>query len=133
MAGNYKPHRWTSYPHYGQGQRNPLHRPTKSLFLLDRAGTGLLSGSPGKEAFFIDSWKFLTRNPHKLFPALEYVPASGGKIVTHNASLENGTASCRQGFLRPAHVDGEILAKFSRQDQGTSMIHQQALERIADR
>jgi hypothetical protein len=100
---------------------------------LDRAGTGLLSGSPGKEAFFIDSWKFLTRNPHKLFLALEYVPASGGKIVTHNAYLENGTVSCRQGFLRPAHVDGEILAKFSRQDQGTSVIHRQALERIAGR
>jgi hypothetical protein len=84
-------------------------------------------------AFFIDSWKFLTRNPEKLFLALEYVLASRGKIVIHNASLENGTVSCRRGFLQPAHVDGEILAKLSRQDQGTTSVHRQTLERIAGR
>ncbi len=84
-------------------------------------------------AFFIDSWKFLTRDPHKLFLALEYVLASGGKIVTHNAYLENGTVSCRRGFLRPAHMSEEVLAKLSRRDQGTTMVHRQALEGIAGR
>jgi hypothetical protein len=77
------------------------------------------------------SRRFLARNPHKLFLALEYVLASGGEFVTHNAYLENGTVSCRQSLLQPGHVDGEILDKFSPQEPGTTMGHRQALERIA--
>jgi hypothetical protein len=75
-----------------------------------------------KEAFFIDSWKFLTRNPHKLFLGLEYVLAGGGKIVTHNAYLENGTVSCRRGFLRPAHMSGpgQVLPARSGYNHGSS-------------
>ncbi len=52
-----------------------------------------------KAAFFIDSWKFLTRNPHKLFLALEYVLASGAKSSPTMPTWRMGRCLADEAFF----------------------------------
>lgn len=83
------------------------------------------------KAFVSDSFKFVTRNPKKLFDIIEYLLTHGCAFVTVNYYLENGHVEQRLNLLRAAHNGFEMLAKLQRLP-GIGLKHRAALTAMAE-
>jgi hypothetical protein len=83
------------------------------------------------DLFFADCFKFVTRNPHKLYRVLEFVLCHGAAFVTHNYYLANGYVARRRRLLRPAHTVSDMMAKLEARKRGTTQRHRKVLEDVA--
>lgn len=81
--------------------------------------------------FFSDSFKGVTRNPHKLYQVIDFVLECGAAFVTHNYYLEPTYASRRHPLLRPFHMSNEMIAKLANQ-AGLSQRHRDVLAIFKD-
>lgn len=79
------------------------------------------------ELFFVDSFKYLTRHPRKLYQVLEFILCHAGTFVTHNYCLKNGYVARRRPLLRPAHTTGEVFEKLKFRRRGTTRTHSSTL------
>ncbi len=83
---------------------------------------------------YSDSWKWLTRNPGKLYRTLDFALAHGGSVVTQNYLLTASMACARRGFVRPAHTMDEFYAKLhdARLLDGLELPHRSLLASISE-
>jgi hypothetical protein len=79
------------------------------------------------DLFFVDSFKYLTRHPRKLYQVLEFILCWEGTFVTHNYCLKNGYVARRRQLLRPAHTTGEVFEKLKFRRRGTTRTHSSTL------
>jgi hypothetical protein len=80
--------------------------------------------------FFTDSFKSLTRNPHKLFNVIETVLAKNATVVTSNFFISRDYVSYRQIFVRPGHSKQDMINNLKNR-HGLSKLHLKALNSIS--
>ena len=80
-----------------------------------------------QKIFFVESFKYLSRNFEKNLKAMEYLLQNNVSIVTFNYYISNGFVSRRKNFLRPSHDETKIPLKFNDLN-GLSKKHKNALE-----
>ena len=78
------------------------------------------------QMFFSPSFKFITRNPEKLFFVIDYVLRYGGTLMTLNYLLSPTYLARRNPLIRPAHYTSEIEAQVANPD-GLSERHKELL------
>lgn len=83
--------------------------------------------SSHKKIFFVESFKYLSRNFEKNLKTMEYLLQNDVSFVTFNYYISNGFISRRKEFLRPSHDESKVPLKFKEQ-QGLSKKHKNALE-----
>lgn len=81
--------------------------------------------------FFADSFKLVTRNPHKLRRAIDFVRAHGVMFLTHNYLLGPTYVARRQTLWAPVHHAADSLAKFAHR-AGLTRAHREALEAMEE-
>ncbi|MFA9560419.1 hypothetical protein ACERII_24260 [Evansella sp. AB-rgal1] len=83
--------------------------------------------------FFVDSFKYLTRHPEKLFLVLEFLLRKRSMFVSFNYLIANGEAHQRTTLQQPAfsqQAEEQIREKFFNH-QGLSKRHQKILQFVS--
>ncbi|WP_252176531.1 hypothetical protein [Endozoicomonas sp. 4G] len=80
-----------------------------------------------KAIFFIPCFKFLTRNPLKLYDVFELILSSGASIATFNYYIENGFICKRYDFLPAPHSTDDVERQMKNK-KGLSHKHKQAIK-----
>ena len=77
--------------------------------------------------FFVESFKYLSRNFEKNIKTMEYLFQNDVSFVTFNYYISNGFISKRKEFLRPMHKTKDFRLKFQYLN-GVSKKHKKSLE-----
>lgn len=80
-----------------------------------------------EKIFFVESFKYLSRNFEKNLKTMEYLLQNDISFVTFNYYISNSFVSRRKEFLRPSHDETKIPLKF-KDLSGLSKKHKKALE-----
>lgn len=76
---------------------------------------------------YTDSFKTISRNPHKLFKVIEYVLAANSRFVTANYYIENGYVEKRENLLKPGHTVKDMIKNASNL-KGVGRKHREVLK-----
>jgi len=80
-----------------------------------------------ERGFFVDCFKYLTRNYEKLLNVIQYLIENKSSFCTFNYYISNGYITKRNNMLRASHHPKEIIPKFTKNNAVTSK-HKRCLD-----